>query len=144
MVKSLDGTATGETSERRHIRIFFAIVAEAIAQGDLIAIAELMVEASGGKVQASGVGEQAAVTFQLIYQEGVPGNLTRTRTSRLADGENIAVNSCTNGSWNRRRGGKTRDITGMGIERIDDGLLACAGSQRSRVAEQGHSVLRVR
>src|SRR5580765_1131441 len=103
MVKSLDGTSAGETGERSHVRIFFAIVTEAVAQGDLIAIAELIVEASGGEVQASSVGKQAAVTFQLIYQERVPSDLTRTRTSRLADGENIAVNSRTNGSQDRRR-----------------------------------------
>src|SRR5690242_8562403 len=119
-------------------------MAEAIAQGHLIAIAELMVEASGGEVQASRVGEQAAIALKLVNQVlascCLSGKQAGCRGDVQSGGHRLGASSGRDSGLTCNAGNRW---TAQGGKRIDDGLLAAIRPQNSRAREKRDSVLRV-
>src|SRR6478672_527548 len=78
-------------------------MAKAIAQGNLVAITELMVQASGCQVQTIVVREQAAVGFKLV------DNVRLERIGGRIDGEDIVENPSTNRCGQRGLASQARD-----------------------------------
>src|SRR5580698_6594899 len=108
----------------------------------------MMIQASREQVLASGVGEEAAVGFQLInpvsVERGLPGS---RQTGELAGGQCQVERSCALRTRQRKYCAvgivDTRNRGGVESERVDNGSLSGGGKKLIGVRQQRNGLFRI-
>src|SRR5690349_4936888 len=106
-------------------------MAEAVAQGNLIVITELVVKTRRRQVQAAGVREQAAVSFKLIHQESLQW------AARIVDRKDVGKNPCAGGRGESRLAGEARHRRCTKTSQTSDDRLLIVRCRRLRPEDAG-------
>ena len=63
----VNGATSGEAHERLHVRVLFPVPSVPVRDRELVCIAEMVIEAAGGKVLPRIVRKQPPIIFKLIH-----------------------------------------------------------------------------
>src|SRR6476659_8268775 len=123
-------------------------MAKAITQGNLVMIAELMVQSRRSQIKAVGIGEQSAIAFKLAVNVLVSRNLSSRQARDRAYGESVCQNLSTHICGQSRLAGQAWDsMRYTGCQGADDRALVIEyvgfRSKDAGVGQERHSVLRI-
>src|SRR5258708_31245540 len=106
----VDGTAPRKASQRLQVWILLQVVRIAVAEKNLVPVAELVIEAAGCLILARIEGKESAVPFKLAGKERIPRGLTRTQTRSRRYGQSAGQRGGTIGSRDSRLPSKASHI----------------------------------